>query len=106
MLANTSKSAYQSIKSKLGDKQRAVYQAVKDCQPITNDKLAEVLGWEINRVTGRVNELSQMGYLAHEGYAMTKSGRKAKTWVADEPKAVKEKVRQAILLDTPQVDWA
>lgn len=80
MIAETSRSAYKSLKD-LGDKQRVVYEAIKTLGRATNEQLAEHLGWEINRITGRVNELSHYGMVAVDGLGKTKSGRSAKIWV-------------------------
>lgn len=76
----TSRSAYKSLKD-LGDKQRVVYEAIKTLRRATNEQIAEHLGWEINRITGRVNELSHYGMVAVDGLGKTKSGRTAKVWV-------------------------
>ena len=35
--------------------------------PQTNRMLAEELGWDINRVTGRVSELREKGFVEHAG---------------------------------------
>ena len=34
-----------------------VFSAIQKLQPCTNQQIAKYLGWEINRVTGRVREL-------------------------------------------------
>jgi hypothetical protein len=36
--------------------------------PLSNLDVANMLGWSINRVTPRVNELVKMGKLVHTGY--------------------------------------
>jgi len=79
--AQTSIFAYKSIQHELGDKQQIVYDAVKELSRATNEEIAHYLGWEINRVTGRVNELSKYGMLVPDGIAIGKSGRPAKVWV-------------------------
>ena len=81
MLANTSREAYNSIKPKLGAKQKQVLDTIKDFEPVTNDMIAKLLNWEINRVTGRVHELAELGLIEQSGYGLTSSGRRAKAWV-------------------------
>lgn len=81
MISQTSLLAYKSLKD-LGDKQQRVYEAVKELGRATNEEVADYLGWTINRVTGRVTELSSFGLLAVDGIGITKSGRSAKVWVA------------------------
>lgn len=98
MIAETSRLAYQSIKE-LGNKQRQVYDVIKEYEPVTNEQIADLLGWSINRITGRVNELAKMGYVVQHGYGRTRAGRTAKQWVTDIPLEVKEqmKMEQGIL---------
>lgn len=42
----------------------------------TRKQLAAALGWEINRVTGRVQEILRMGYLEEQGTTL-EDGRSA-----------------------------
>ena len=37
-------------------------------QYISNYDLKNILGWDVNRITPRVNELKKMGYLVHSGF--------------------------------------
>ncbi len=53
--------AFDSIKQKLGAKQRAVAHALKIMGEASNKDLSKALGWPINRVTGRVTELVNRG---------------------------------------------
>lgn len=53
--------AFDSIKQKLGAKQRAVAHALKILGEASNKDLSKSLGWPINRVTGRVTELVNRG---------------------------------------------
>ena len=55
-VSDTSKIAYDSIKNK-GNKALRVYGTISYLGECCNKQIAEWLGWEINRVTGRVNEL-------------------------------------------------
>lgn len=85
MIAGTSRAAYEQIKSKLGDKQQAVYDAVGELGVATNEQIAEYLDWPINRVTGRVTELKKMGFVDVEGITKNKSGFSAKQWSVRNP---------------------
>lgn len=57
VMAQTSLDAYRSIVGKLGRKQATVLNVFQGSQSLTNMEVAEILGWSINRVTGRVYEL-------------------------------------------------
>lgn len=94
-MAQTSLFAYKSIKRKLGAKQQTVYLALKELGKATNENLADYLGWPINQVTGRVNELFRYGMVINQGTALSKSGRPSKVWA---PKDVNDKA----LLDMAQ----
>lgn len=57
-VADTSLAAYNSMTDQeLSPKRRRIYDALRALGPMTNRQLSKVLNWEINRVTGRVNEL-------------------------------------------------
>jgi len=87
-VAETSRLAYDSIK-KLGDKQEAVRDAIAELGVANNKQIAQHLGWEINRITGRVNELVRMGYVTLERIDVSSEGRKVKFWSVSEPQEVK-----------------
>ena len=62
----TSLEAFEAIKPKLGQAQQRVLDVFyenPDIRDWTNAELASNLGWSINRVTGRVYELRQLGIL-------------------------------------------
>ena len=80
MIAETSRQAHKSLKD-LGDKQRVVYEAIKTLGRATNEQIADYLGWDQWKVTGRVNELSKYSMVTVDGIGKTKSGRSAKIWV-------------------------
>lgn len=62
MLQETSRYAYlYSVLPNLGERQKAVYDTLRDWGPLTNEELNARLGWKINRVTPRTNELVKMG---------------------------------------------
>lgn len=96
VIAETSRQAYKSLKD-LGDKQRVVYEAIKTLGRATNEQLADYLGWEINRITGRVTELHKFDMVAVDGLGITKSGRSAKIWVIKDLNDSKLKVYGAAI---------
>ena len=58
-MQQTSISAYRTLKN-MGAKQTIVYNVIQNSGPVCNAQIADRLGWEINRVTGRVKELREM----------------------------------------------
>ena len=77
--AYTSTLAYSSI-DHLGNKQMEVLEKIEELQPCSNKQIAESLRWEINRVTGRVNELAKKGLIKSERMARNNIGRLEKLW--------------------------
>lgn len=63
MIQQTSLTAYLENIETLGTRQQTVLKAISTRVGICNQELAKLLGWEINRVTPRVQELRQMGYV-------------------------------------------
>ena len=57
----TSRVAFQEIEHKIGEKQKIVYDCLKDLESANNTIIAFKLGWRINTVTPRINELRKMG---------------------------------------------
>lgn len=82
-IAFTSRLAYESV-AELGNKQYEVFTKIEELQPCSNKKIAKSLGWEINRVTGRVNELAKMGLIKSEKVARNSLGRLEKLWEISE----------------------
>ena len=78
-VASTSLFAYRTI-SNLGEKQSKVLEKIEELQPCSNKQIARALGWEINRVTGRVNELAKIGLIKTEKIAKGETGRPEKLW--------------------------
>lgn len=78
-IAFTSRLAYDSVQE-LGNKQAEVLEKIEELQPCSNKEIAKALGWEINRVTGRVNELAKMGIIKSEQVARNNIGRLEKLW--------------------------
>lgn len=82
-IAYTSALAYASI-DQLGHKQLEVLQKIEEIQPCSNKQIAKSLNWEINRVTGRVNELAKKGFIETKSLARNDAGRLEKMWVIKE----------------------
>ena len=57
---------------------------IVELQPCSNKTIAESLNWEINRVTGRVNELAKKGLIKSEKMARNGIGRLEKLWEVKE----------------------
>lgn len=87
-VATTSKQAYSSLK-KMGEKQRAVHEALGEMGVACNQDIADHLGWTINRVTGRMNELRTMGYVELHGIKVNQFGNNVKTWRVCDPETNK-----------------
>lgn len=83
VMSYTSRLAYDSVQN-LGEKQSEVLSKIEELQPCSNKKIAKALGWEINRVTGRVNELAKMGLIKSEKVARNDLGRLEKLWELNE----------------------
>ena len=78
-IAFTSRLAYDSLQE-LGNKQAEVLEKIEELQPCSNKDIARSLKWEINRVTGRVNELAKKGLIKSERVARNDAGRLEKLW--------------------------
>ena len=86
-VAYTSRLAYGSI-AELGNKQLEVQGKIEELQPFSNKTIARSLGWEINRVTGRVNELVKKGLIKMHGTSRNEAGRLEKLWKINEKEVV------------------
>lgn len=84
-IAYTSRIAYASIEN-INNKQSEVLAKIEEIQPCSNKQIARALKWEINRVTGRVNELAKKGYIKSERMAKNNLGRLEKLWEIKEEK--------------------
>jgi predicted HTH transcriptional regulator len=63
----------------LGDKQKTIYTLIKKKGPMTNRQIARNLGWDINRVTGRVSELVGLGKVSSKGTTFDKDTNRTVT---------------------------
>lgn len=82
-IAQTSRLAYDGI-VELANKQMEVFEKIVELQPCSNKMIADSLKWEINRVTGRVNELAKKGLIKSEKMARNGAGRLEKLWEVKE----------------------
>lgn len=61
-LQQTSLLAYRKLE-RIGAKQRACFDVIKRLEHAANYDIAEQLKWQINRVTPRVKELRELGFV-------------------------------------------
>ena len=84
--------AWHNLKDKLGYNQKQVFAAIRMYPNSTNQELAQILDWQINRITGRVNELRKMNLIEDGGKRKDRiTGNTAHTW----------RERPAIILPNP-----
>ena len=60
MIRTTQVNSLKQLKN-LDGKRKTVYNIIKSKGKVTNRMIAQELGWDINRVTGRVTELVRLG---------------------------------------------
>jgi len=72
VIQQTSIEAYETIKKDLGKCQKLVCEVIRDNPSCSNRDIKNILGWEINRVTGRVKELRDYGYVSIKGTKIDK----------------------------------
>src|SRR5579864_4507139 len=81
MIQDTSLAAFDSIQPKLGEKQNKVLQTLRLLPNATNAELAAKLGWPINTITPRCQELRKMGLVLDAGKRTCKqTGSTAHAW--------------------------
>jgi predicted HTH transcriptional regulator len=85
MIAETSLEAYEGVKPKINNRQKIVLDVIEMNGAITNEGISEALGWPINQVTPRVNELRYAGLVGEEGRGMNRTGYSAKLWSVRDP---------------------
>ena len=78
-MRDTSIEAYHSIKHPQTKRQQ-VFNVIKEYGPMTDQEVADRLGWTINRVTGRRNELVDEGYVRMIGTKQNKFNRRVYVW--------------------------
>jgi chromosome segregation and condensation protein ScpB len=67
MIHSNSLDAFASISPVTGQARIEVLRVIRESQPITRQDIAASLGWEINRVTGRVRELLDKNAICEAG---------------------------------------
>ena len=78
-VAETSLEAYRTIQ--LNDRQQDVYNCLLTGNK-SDQEIAEELGWTVNRVTGRRNELVDMGRVRMIGTKQSRFNRRVYVWGA------------------------
>ena len=66
-IRKTQVNSLKALTPTIGMKQQTVYGVIKSKGKATNRMIAKHLGWDINRVTGRVTELVNLGLVDAEG---------------------------------------
>jgi hypothetical protein len=95
-MRDSSLDAYQSILDKLSDKRKKVLDVIRDYpNGIFDKQISMLLGWDINRVTGRRGELEKMGLIESVGRKKSPYSKiPVHHWkVSDPEKAVAESKR-------------
>lgn len=62
-VTETSKKAFEKIKHIRSNTQHLVFEALRKLGYASNTMIAKELGWTINRVTPRINELRKKGFV-------------------------------------------
>lgn len=67
MIRKTQVDSLKQLEPTVSGKRKQVYNVIKSKGQATNRMIAQELGWDINRVTGRVTELVNLGMVATVG---------------------------------------
>lgn len=79
-MQQTSLNAYQGSDRSRQTARGVIYAILKKIQPAHNQQIAKELGWEINRVTGRIKELRELGLVGFSHFGTNCEGRKVMCW--------------------------
>ena len=80
-IRKTQVESLKKTKVNIGAKQKTVYSVIKSKGMATNRMIAKHLGWDINRVTGRVTELVSRGMVIANGtHKDTETNRTVTLW--------------------------
>jgi hypothetical protein len=86
MIQYTSLAAWEIALAKVGRSQKAVLDMLRTMDDATNAELGYRMGWPINRVTPRVNELRKIGLVLDIGRRTCKiTANAAHAWKAKYP---------------------
>ncbi|MHC1736868.1 MAG: hypothetical protein AB9882_02520 [Ignavibacteriaceae bacterium] len=77
--------SYVNILDKLGSRQKAVYDIIKDNEPISNEAIAEILDIYPHQVSPRVLELRELGLVEYAGDEKLDMKRTRSLWQLTEP---------------------
>ncbi len=81
MIQQTSIKAFRNIRKIRGESQAEVYRTMKTNGGMTNMEIADRLGWSINRVTPRVFELREAGFVRKRGIVHCRiTGNRCISW--------------------------
>lgn len=85
-VAQTSRVACDTIKPKLGDQQREIWDTLKSLTSATADRIADQLtDYPQSTVAARLNSLEALGFVVRVGKRKNKSGILATLWMATDP---------------------
>ena len=80
-IRKTQVNSLKALTPTIGMKQQTVYGAIKTLGKATNRMIAKSLGWDINRVTGRVTELRDKGLIVYaKSHFDTETNRTVNLW--------------------------
>lgn len=80
MIHSNSKEAMASIAPVTGQARIEVLRVIKEKCPITRQDISAALGWEINRVTGRVSELLKKNKIVEAGNDTSNRVKRGLLW--------------------------
>lgn len=86
MIPETQRESWEKTQERLGDKQARVLQVIRDSRfGRTLFEVANVLGWPVNSVSGRVTELRKLGmvYDSRDRRINPETNKKAIVWLFD-----------------------
>jgi len=80
MIHSNSREAMASIAPVTGQARIEVLRVIKEKAPITRQDIGAALGWEINRVTGRVRELLDKNNIIESGNDTSNRVKRGLLW--------------------------
>ena len=75
----TRNNSYHTL-TKIGDKQTKVLEAINSLGKCSAYEVSKYLGWDINRITGRINELEKLGKIKSCSIKIGLYGKPVKVW--------------------------
>ena len=83
MIQETQREAYHSIENK-EQKQELVFRAIKSYNGLTLFELVKILDWPVNRISGRISDLTKQGKIKDSGSHRVnpESGKSGIVWIA------------------------